>query len=660
MNRCWGLNHTIVTRGDKRYFEAVWENQGKYNAIEETNYYDVSECYLHLSDLVYNTNYAVRIRSFRMEGENRVYSPWSKMYQYNGEGEEVFAHYREYYLNFHTPIVYVPEVLKYVGNTTNSITVGFDLTYTAPAEGDRTLFTPDENGLFYADRLMVKAVDEGVTVPAKWQNYELTAEDKERRTVTIDGLTPGCYNIWLADSRITPAANGYFNVIQAYTGYPEADPNSSVLIPHECNPSDPTPGAAEMNACCLDDILIPYMDAFVAENQIFDLEGGKTYYIKSNIGLTKGFTLRTRPEDAARGLRAKVIMGDMVESSNQAYNFMLGSQEKAPIAIRDIVFDNIDFSCPFTKNYGAGTSTGNYFISMYSSAPEVNIRSLQIKNCTFSGFIRGFLRVQGVNAKVIDKFDIDGNLFYNCGYYDKNGRGYAWIAGDGSNVKSNIYKDFRFTNNTIYDSPRTSFLTDNNKSLEWGSDIQYNITIENNTFVNFSTRTSGRYLIDMRYLPGGSKIVMKKNLFALAADGKDTRDLYQCGMDIRQVKGSGKLTLDFADNYSVGCRDTHLKNDGIFTGNAFSSAKNSGGTFPDALVSGNPDDLVVKVGSTPLMATDLFTAPNPPYLADPAEPKATDHQAPENIMEALKYKQTPEVLGHEIYTLGIGDPRWRK
>ncbi|MCM1331797.1 MAG: hypothetical protein NC248_04215 [Bacteroides sp.] len=67
----------------------------------------------------------------------------------------------------------------------------------------------------------------------------------------------------------------------------------------------------------------------------------------------------------------------------------------------------------------------------------------------------------------------------------------------------------------------------------------------------------------------------------------------------------------------------------------------------------------MKVGTTPLKSTDLFTNPNPPHnQTDTASPD--DHKAPANIMEALKYKQTPEVQNHEIYVKNIGDQRWKK
>lgn len=77
------------------------------------------------------------------------------------------------------------------------------------------------------------------------------------------------------------------------------------------------------------------------------------------------------------------------------------------------------------------------------------------------------------------------------------------------------------------------------------------------------------------------------------------------------------------------------------------------------LVSGDPNDLKVKTGATPLRADEFFTAPNPPYTAfDKGKPNPRDHAAPDNIFEALKVRNDAKVTSHEIYQKRIGDPRW--
>ena len=91
--------------------------------------------------------------------------------------------------------------------------------------------------------------------------------------------------------------------------------------------------------------------------------------------------------------------------------------------------------------------------------------------------------------------------------------------------------------------------------------------------MNFSTRSSGRYIFSLRYLPGGSQIVVKKNLFIQTKAVDDDRNLNFNGMDIRSLEGTGpkEITFDIADNYAVTCEESKRKDDGIFTDGAFSA-----------------------------------------------------------------------------------------
>ena len=140
-----------------------------------------------------------------------------------------------------------------------------------------------------------------------------------------------------------------------------------------------------------------------------------------------------------------------------------------------------------------------------------------------------------------------------------------------------------------------------------------------------------------------------------------SRSIYQTGADIRTIKGNGEFSFRVKDNYSVGCQDSHDKDDKIFTGSQFSNAKNSFGSLtwnPGNL--GEKDDLKVKAltddNGKVLRATDLFTSPNPPYTAyDASKPNPKDHEAPADIYNALRYKTLPSIIVEK----NIGDPRWR-
>lgn len=87
--------------------------------------------------------------------------------------------------------------------------------------------------------------------------------------------------------------------------------------------------------------------------------------------------------------------------------------------------------------------------------------------------------------------------------------------------------------------------------------------------------------------------------------------------------------------------------------------KNSAGAFLDYLpgVINGAEQLTVKVGSTPLAPTDLMVDPNPPYKNGDKDMHET---TTEKLMNGLRFKNTDQVRNHEIYKLGIGDPRWRQ
>ena len=535
---------------------------------------------------------------------------------------------------------------------------------------------------FKVDRLVVKpsADTPSATVNAKWSSYKFQDSDFTDGIAEfrVDGLTQNAiYQVDVFNDNIPVEVDARYNTVRkAVYGQP-GDP---ILIKHVVYKNDPVPGAVKYNASPLDTIIGNFAtDINLAEGQTFYLEGGKAYYFFAHPGLCKGFTLETDPADVAQGKRATVYMGGIgngLDEANQptaalsTCNMMFGRQKSAgeadaPIEVGSVIFRNTDFDCPESTNFGhqsegVANATGNYFVNMYSDGMEVVFDSFEIYNCTFQGLIRGFMRVQGPKKKTFNKIVIDGNLFYNCGYYDTNGRGYAWFAGDGASTVSNIYKNFQFTNNTIYDSPRTCLISDNDKNIEYAESVQWNIRVENNTFFNFSTRSTGRNFFQTRYVPGGSYYSFQRNLIVLATADNDARRLYQYGADIREVKGSGIFSFDVKDNYSIGCRPEHMADNKIFNSSQFSNSKNSFGSstwVPGNL--GTPDDLIVKVGSTPLDAKDVFVNAITPYTAhNPAAPNHRDHEAPANILEALKFQSTAAVTAHEIYKNRIGDPRW--
>lgn len=614
---------------------------------------------LKIKDLQYSTDYRFAIRTLSKKGEG-YHSKW---YGY-GSGRQWAD-----YMGLTTGERYaIPDVLtaENITKTTLRLKVERELSAFGSAaiieknDFEKNYEVKDGNFVMQVITVEASPTNPDATVPDKWKEYRLTEDDFNRGYIDIDGLQENCVYVVNAVNKNVPVHwDAIYNTCIVRM---EGTLGEPILIKHVCDPNDTIPGAVDYNACRIDTILSNYnSDASLAEGTIFELEPGKTYYCATNVSLCKGLTLRTK--DDGSGRHAQVLMNGMsvFNGTVQSCNFMFGRQpqsgELGDIVIKKLIFEGIDFDCPLAVQYNGSNGTGNYFINMYSNGMPVTLQSFEIKDCTFQRMIRGFVRVQGTKRKIFSNFLVDGCLFYNCGFYDNNGRGYAWIAGDGASPQSNIYANMIFRNNTFYDSPRTSFFNDNGKNLDWLESVSYNITLENNTFVNFSTRSSGRNIFDLRYLPSGSKITVKKNLFIQTRSNGDNRNLYFQGMDIRQINGTAQeITFDIADNYSSSCESGRQALDKIFTGGAFSATKNSAGAFgkfKPGIINGTTE-LKIKVGATPITPTELMKSPNPPYLS-PAE---NMHQI--DNLDGLYFNKTDKVLNHEIYQLGIGDPRWRQ
>lgn len=601
---------------------------------------------LMIKDLQYSTDYRFAIRTLSTKGEG-YHSKW---YGY-GSGRQWAD-----YMGLTTGDRYdIPEVIVVNDVTKTSLRINIDRSFASAGNNEafKNNFEVDGDNNFVMQTIVIEPspTNPNAALPEKWRNYTITEQDFALGYIDVDGLEQNSvYVINVKNNNIPVHWDAIYNTCVIRM---DGDPGEPILLTHYCDPNDTIPGAVSYNASRLDTIIANYnADASLAEGTIFELEGGKTYYFATNVSLCKGLTIRTKEGTG----RAKVLMNGMytINGNCQAMNFMFGrkpqSGELGGINIKSLIFEDIDFDCPLATNYGDGAATGNYFINMYSNGMAVTLQSFEVRNCTFQRMIRGFVRVQGANRKNFEKFVVEDCLFYNCGYYDNNGRGFAWIAGDGtpSTGKSNIYQNMIFRNNTFYDSPRTCFFTDNGKDLNWPANIQYNITLENNTFVNYSTRSSGRKIFDLRYLPGGSKITVRKNLFILTKQEADTRNLYMEGMDIRVVNGSGQITFDIQQNYST---NTNLTAGSIFSAGAFSANKNSAGFWPESCIWGK-EELDIHLGEAGISPTDLMSNPNPPYINGHKDMHEIDN------LDGLYYKNTDAVRNHEIFKLGIGDPRW--
>lgn len=615
-----------------------------------------------IKDLQYNTDYRFAIRTLSLKGTgiNDPSNPHhSKWYGYGGGRQWAD------YMGLKTEERYnVPEVIVVNGVTKNTLRVNLDRNYATSGDDGTFLnhFEVDGSGNFEMQTMLIEVspTNPNATMPEVWKNYTLTQADFDRGYIDVDGLQENSvYLINVKNNNIPVHWDAIYNTCVIRM---DGEPGEPIFIEHYCDPNDTIPGATKYNASRLDVILDNYnADATLAEGTIFELEAGKTYYLATNVSLCKGLTLRTK--DYVEGVtpRAKVLLNGMstINGAAQACNFMFGrppqSGELGGINIKSLIFEDIDFDCPEATFYTASAGsngTGNYFINMYSNGMPVTLQSFEVRNCTFQRMVRGFVRVQGSGRKNFEHFIVENCLFYNCGNYQSTGGGYPWVAGDSSTPKTNIFNDMVFRNNTFYDSPRASFFSSNNYDAAWPSNVKFNITLENNTFVNFSTRSASA-LFALRFMPTGSKYTIRKNLFIQTKKDGDARAMNLVGAnDLRGINGLPALVeLNIEQNYST---NTNLTNGQIFTAGAFSATSRGFGQWWESNTPSRAE-METHLGSDGgISPTELMADPNPPY------PSPHDKMHLRDNLDGLYYNNTPKVRNHEIYKLGIGDPRWRK
>jgi len=450
-----------------------------------------------------------------------------------------------------------------------------------------------------------------------------------------------------------------------------------------------------LKATSIQPLIEKFMDSNeYAENKVFYLRGGENYFVRGGLQVYKGFKLATHPDDIAAGKgRAKVFLYypqvlDISGGSSPSPAFFMLSRNpigsENPMITIDIdkfVLEDLDFTIPYVRNIGDGSKvvTNSYFMNMYSKGMGSTVEEISLKNCSFQGIVGGFYRVQANYGVRIKNFIIDNVDFYNGGYYSTSGRRYNWFhANPEANVNINIWENFVMKNCTIYDNP-LGYMFNHNKqqTIEWPADLHYNITLENNTFINLNTCNAGNSMIfNTRWIPGGSTFTVKRNLFVLTRDDNDTeRTMVQAGCDIRTINGSGTVTLDFEDNYST---NDNLTSGQIWsnTSSAFdytqkntfgSLAKNYDVTWGKAGAEG----LTVKVAD--ISAKDLMVQPNPPHKLDPSNPNHYDHVCDgidgtvTNVDKEIRSDYKPGMVdlhfknfNNVLVEKSVGAPKWRQ
>lgn len=652
---------------------AAWEKADTTGLlIGDTVIVGADQVSLLVKDLNYQTNYRFAIQTLHSADLNDPLN--SKWYGYGGGTE-----WADYYGAQTSARYDVPSIIQASDITKTSMRINLNRSisgYNADEmEGFNEYFTNDGTN-FKVDYLTVKANYSSPTavVPEKYVKYMLTDEDWERGYVDIEGLSESSvYNIDVWDADIPIEVDASYNPLMKRT---KGDPGPAILIEHVATPTD-TIGdnvfdISSYDAMEIDAIIKEYCSTnTLAENQTYYLEGGKTYFCGSNLSIYKGLTLETNPADLAAGKgMAKLYLSGMTQTGNatNTCNFMLGRQPETgenasiPLDIDTVRFRNLYIDVPLAMNNGhkdekLGSASGNYFMNMYSNGMGINVNLLEWDGCTFNGIVRGFFRIQGSNDFTIHNINMKNCLFYNCGYYSSNGSGYSMIFADhGSKPKSNILENVHISGCTFYNSPFGNLVTDNNKNNNWDASIRWNVYIENNTFINFQTRSSASPIVNMRYMPGGSSLTIKNNLIIVTRDEADANRTLNCaGSDIRNIQGgdgTGVVTFDVANNWST---NNNLTAGQVFTKSAFSAKSNSIGKFISSCnYPSGTSELDVHVDN--ISATELMVAPNPKHFQGTTN-SHLDHWTDD--INCLYFQNTDAVKNSEIYKRGIGDPRWR-
>lgn len=635
-------------------------------------------CRLIIPHLDYDGLYFIAVRALSPKGE-AFHSPWTHRHDFRAD--------RFYTAIRMSPRDYVPSLITSLAKDSTEVTIGIDLTVDPAKTYNRRLAVSD--GQFVVDQLRIKTSYSERVIP-------VTSAMKSAGRITVTDLNPGTYyQISLGNSTL-PGPDAYY-ASRYFTTPGDITP---ILIHHSVADTiwlDPAAESIdpdteikwfeaeqEWQACRIDTVISNFNnDLAIPEGQVFYLEGGKTYYLRSSCPLYKGLTLMTDPADLAAGKgRARVLLGGLFRQENSYYltnNWTIGKVDSyhndETLYIDRIVFSDIDFDCPMSVNFGlAYTSslqvTGNYFVNTLASGGDFELESFETRNCTFQGIRRGFFRgVQGTKKRVINHLILDNNVWFNCGFYSSRGVDYQIIYGEQPNTRTNICNDLRITNCTFYDTPMGGISpTKNALNKGFDDDIRWNITVENNTFINHCTRSDAP-LLSLRYVPDNSRITFKNNLICLTKDADDNRPLRFCGIDIRNIEGQGNIEFDICNNYSASSEEDHRVDNGIITNSRYRFTGQYGpaqwwsdGADNSKIFGANSlEDLSIKVGATPLKATDIFVDPNPAYHAVTADDVHPDMHAadPETIWSRLTYRNDGTLLDHEIYKLNIGAPRWR-
>ncbi|TXK37682.1 hypothetical protein FVR03_14860 [Pontibacter qinzhouensis] len=605
-------------------------------------------------DLQYSTRHNFAIQTLSPRGE-AYHSKWYGL----GDG----AHNDER-ADFDTGERYgIPDVVSVSNVTENSLRVWFDQTV---YDTNPTVLNPSfqhENDMFLIDEILVEPASVNRDLPSK--KITLTPTDLANGYVDVTGLSSNAlYVVNGLNNKVKRYWDRLYNTTMVRM---RGQVGAPILIPHVVD--NLNTWAKQHNASRLDTILNNFLfDNELAEGTIFMLEAGKNYYINSGTVIAKGFTLKSN----SPGTKATVLLGLGYSESNTANahtpNFQLGRQAQAgeigSITVGDVIFDGINFESPYAVNFfnqslfpGKAIS-GNYFMNQHSASMPFTCSKLEVRNCNFQGIVRGWFRTQGSNRQVIENIIVDNCLFHDNGMYDVNGRGYAFITGEARSERTNIFNNVVIKNNSFIGISYDQLMREN-ANLNWAPSVVWNVTIENNTFLNAFSISNGRFLIAHPNAPINSSYTIKKNLFISVKAANDNRPFFQSGLNFTAYRPG--LRFDITDNYSTAAKSangavTYFTSAEIFNNQPFSHASRGAGFNGGELNVGGLEATRVITGLTPIAPENLMIDPYPK-----GRQTGTTWAPDSHIynLNGMRFRNTSEVQNHPIFTKGIGDPRWR-
>lgn len=665
---------------------------------------------LRIEDLQYKTGFRFAIQTLSPRGE----AYHSKWFGY-GDG----AHPNDY-LQLETGERYaVPEVFWVENITKDSFRLCWNL------KEDTKLASRDkfevENGEYVVDQITIDPSYDNLNAGKFSFNF---ADYKDQGYIDVTGLTANC--VYVVNGLNNHVARYWDRLYNTSMVRMKGDPIAPVLLKWEdwYDANDLNTRAHELKAARIDTMLANFMsNPEYPEGTVFELEPRKVYYCQNTVNISKGLTLRcsdpnVAPEDrplvylgigwqkvidnpdpvtavTAPQLTVGVPKADADQSNgfapcscNLSFSRNANRGEIGSIDVKAVAFENINFDCDGAYNFldnptGPANGTGNYFINQSSQAMAFTLEEFNLRNCNFRRMIRGFIRFQGPNRKQIEHFKIDNCMWYDCGCYDNNGRGYAFVHGDGTIPLHNLLNDFSLTNSTLVDYPIHALVSEA-KNTKWADAVTWNIEVSNNTFINFSNRTKDRLLFEMRYNPKNTHLICKNNVFLAVRNGDkdaDKRTLYLAGM--RAENNTGK-TAEFQDNYTARCDvggKPNAKTDwgqaltNGFTSYNFAIAKSGVGN-KSINVPTNGGDAVEETKLKWFMKDDGKTCYEPNELFEDPSPKSSNgaldmywnyrrhdvsqsseyvtHYIPDGFYVKSEFKS-------KFYTASgdpIGDPRW--